>query len=606
MKSVKTGEPVLGIMVTGRALQGVLVRLEAEGPVVLHRLVRQRNARPSHATHPAGAAMSPAMAEEVAGGDFTIQFGENGTGGAPAPDFFLKSEFSGFQTAEGNGALAAKPQGFIFELAEMLDECRRAGYENPAVAFCAAASEVAHVELTVVEKDKGKGKAPARRDKEPSREALLALLAEQYKGEIEPERVAFIPLASTETGGRRYLAQVARPTESVAATLQAIRKQKEERMPSVRLLDSETSLYLGLARTVQATLEAGAAPAGGEQRRAHTLVVRAGAEDTLLMFLEGDRLRHFENMRSLTAFDSPDTICSRVLLQQDEYGVEDVQNILVLSDEHEEELKDSFRAFFPDANVASLRECLPVGGDAATQEAAAAAQVPALAVALRALGTPALKDVFYDVNLLPRRLIRQKVELPVTWHVLVLGVVLFAVSLFFGGRYITMEQKIDHYRDNLRAFPPSLADEDPRVLQSRIDSMQTTYNGYVRALSVLDTLLVGSDRWSRTLEDVSNEAAAVRGIWIESWTPGGNQVQMTGNATSRDRVVALAERLGAEIETLSFSEVREWPVYLFTMRMPVEDELPEAARYLRERSLADVTSGSGTSQTPVQNVSSNQ
>ena len=45
----------------------------------------------------------------------------------------------------------------------------------------------------------------------------------------------------------------------------------------------------------------------------------------------------------------------------------------------------------------------------------------------------------------------------------------------------------------------------------------------------------------------------------------------------------LAERLDGQIASLTFSEIREWPVYTFEMKVPLRIELPEAARYLREQ-----------------------
>jgi hypothetical protein len=47
--------------------------------------------------------------------------------------------------------------------------------------------------------------------------------------------------------------------------------------------------------------------------------------------------------------------------------------------------------------------------------------------------------------------------------------------------------------------------------------------------------------------------------------------------------VELAQRLGGTISTLTFSEIREWPVYSFKLSMPLENGLPKAAEYLRKR-----------------------
>ncbi|HET6568180.1 MAG TPA: hypothetical protein VFG50_09460 [Rhodothermales bacterium] len=610
MKPAKTGEPVLGVMVTSRMLHAVLVRAEANGPVVVQRFVRHRNSRQGMAAAtltPSMANLVPELQEELSGNDFTLQIGEGAGGSGNANDLFLRSEFGekGGLSGDGTGEAAERAANFMYELSEVLDECRKLGHERPRVAFCSGSAEMANVELVVLpkekkrkpsrssdgEKDKGE---QARASKIPGREELFKLLKEQYKGAVEEDRVAFLPMIAAESGTHRYLALVPKANEPVAVTLLAMRKQKDERPPNARLLDSEASLYLGLARAMMRSGEQ--SPEGEPGKKAasdrvpvtgNTLLVRAGAEDTLLYFFEGDRLKHYESMRSLTTFDSPDTICSRVLLQQDEYGVEEVSRVFLLSEERERELQESFVAFFPDAEIRSIREVLPSLGNQASAEINYGALIPAVGVAMRLLDLPRYRGLFEEVNLLPRRLVRQKVELPFTWHVLALGVLLFCTALFFGARYVLMEQQIQKYNDMLSAYPPNLENSDPKVLQARIDSMQNAYNGYVHALAVLDTLLKGSDQWSRGLEQLSSETAAVRGIWVEGWTPGNHQVTLTGNATARDRVVQLAQHVQGSIQSVTFSEIRDWPVYTFNMKVPLENDLPEAAKYLREHALPE-------------------
>jgi len=146
-----------------------------------------------------------------------------------------------------------------------------------------------------------------------------------------------------------------------------------------------------------------------------------------------------------------------------------------------------------------------------------------------------------------------------------------------------LQSSIQEYRDRVNQQQPEFVDADPQVLQARIDSLQNVHAEYVRGLDVLEDLMVGSDRWSRAMETAAREMAVVEGLWVDSWQPSGNEIQLRGNAVSRDGVVTLAERLNGRIETLSFSEIRDWPVYSYTLRMPLTNELPEAARFLRER-----------------------
>lgn len=300
--------------------------------------------------------------------------------------------------------------------------------------------------------------------------------------------------------------------------------------------------------------------------------------------MRGDAPMFVERLRSLTSLDAPETICSRILLQQDEYGVGEVHHVFVLSQDRESELVESFAMFFPNACVERFIDHIPAPPSGFNAEASGCTIVPASAVALRTLAMDRYAGAFEPVNLVLRRYTRRAPKLPFTWHVAVMAVLLFVSVFFFGIRFASQKYEIAEYQEKLRQYPPALADTDIHALQARIDSLRGTSSRYLRALDVLDTLMVGSDRWSRTLEKTSTGTASVSGIWVDSWRPVGERlVRLNGNATSRDRVVRLAEQMEGHIESLTFSEIREWPVYSFVIDIPLPEELPEAAEYLRER-----------------------
>ena len=593
----------LGVMVTDRLVYAVLFQAGQEGPQPLRHFTRQRTSQVAGAGGMGvgvgmgmGAYGDPGggMESEDSSDDFTIQFGE----GSGSNNLFLASEFGGLETSASGATMAtteAVPQAtdFVLELSDILAECNDAGYEDPLVAFAIPSVDVSHVELRVPNK-KTKRKGGRKEDKEegakvgtdvaplPGRAQLLTLLGEQAQVEVKDECVAFLPMTHSEEGVQRALALFAKGSnDDVSATLQIMRKQRGQRLPSVRLLDTEVPLYLGLARAARRAEDSEEEGTPDEQES--TLVVRAGSEDTLVMFMKGDALQHCDILRSLTSQDAPETICSRVLLQQDEHGISEVHRVLLLSEEKENGLRSSFEMFFPGAPVESLRQRIPGTGEKALEAPDATSMVPAASAALRLTGQGQYDQAFEDVNLLAKQLMRRRVELPFTWHSLVLGALLFLTTLFFVARFFTLQQEIASQRNELRQHPPEIAETNAQLLQARIDSMEQAYTGYMRALGVLDSLLVGSDRWSRTLEQVSQEAAVVEGIWVESWRPVDDNLRLAGYATTRDRVVRFADRMRGSIETLNFSAIRDWPVYSFSMTVPIRNRLPEAATYLRER-----------------------
>jgi hypothetical protein len=577
MKSNRSQQPVLGVMVTSRSVEAVLLHASDDGPVAIRRFTRHRSA--GHTRAGGMDILPPETESSNTGDDFTIQFGDLPAGGS---EMFLGSEFAGLEGGGDEGGSHA-PASFDLELTDILAECRDAGYADPVVAFAVGTTEVQQIEMRL----------PGDGRKRPDRSKLVKLLSAQHDGPVDEERVGFVAMTSTEEGEMRFLALIPRVNDAVSATLQALKGRKDVRMPAVRLVDTESTLYLGLARAalrlyreVPQLETAGDAPDSARDTSASprtTLVIRAGVDDTLVMFLRGDAPMYIERLRSLTSADSPDTICSRILLQQDEYGVGEVHHVLVLSADRERDLVESFKMFFPDALVERLAEHVPSGTEIIENDGGRAI-VPASAAGLRIVGGKRHEGVFEPVNFVVRKYTRRAPKLPFTWHVAVMAVLLFASVFFFGVRYASLTFEIADHQERLREYPPQIADTDIRALQSRIDSLRGTSTRYLHALDVLDTLMVGSDKWSRALEETAGATSAVAGIWVETWRPSGqSRVRLSGNSTSRDRIVRLAERMEGHIESLTFSEIREFPVYSFVIDIPLSDELPEAARYLRDQ-----------------------
>ncbi len=573
-------------MVTSRTVEAVLLQPTDEAPVILRRFTRQRG---DELGTKMGAAAShhPDLAEDTTvDDDFTIQFGGSQPGGT---ELFLSSEFAGLEGGDDASA-THEPATFDLELTDILAECRDAGYADPGVAFVVSAPEYNQLELRVPVEGK---------KRRPERSRLLKLLTQQHEGTVDEDRVTFVALANLDESEYRFLAIFPRANDSVNATLAAMRALKDRRMPAVRLQDTEMTLFLGVVRRAlrlqtemaEISIDGGeasdeSAPEPGASAGETSLIVRAGVDDTLVVFMRGETPMYIERLRSVSSLDAPETICSRILLQQDEYGIGEIHHVFVMSTDRERDLVESFQMFFPDARVDRLSDHVPSPEGGYSGEDVGRNTVAASAVAMRIV--PGLRhlDAFEPVNLVLHKYTRRAPKLPFTWHVAVMSLLLFVSVAFFGFRFASQQYQIAEYEQRIRDFPTHVDTRDAQALQARIDSLRGTSQRYLHALNVLDTLMVGSDRWSRALEETAAGTSNVRGIWVESWRPiGADRVRLTGNSTSRDRVVRLAETLDGHLESLTFSDIREMQVYGFVIDIQLEDLLPEAAVYLRERAL---------------------
>ena len=573
---------MLGVHVTPKQVYGVLVRPSADGYEPLRQFVRQRSEG-----GPGGAATSPDAVGieepslEMAGEDVGVQFGGGGEIDFSAEFAGLgMQDVGGFEAVGNAAAVSAVAQPIIFELRDILEECAQAGFARPALAFAVDSPDVAYAEVVVPpekkakpKKNKKKGKeeeAPAEVAAAPKRERLLELVPELGQA-YDKARVAFVPMTHRD-GMRRYMAVVPTGSEPVAESVQMLREQSAHRKTEIKTLEAEVPLLVGLVRLTS-----------NPEPHENTALVRVGAEDTIVLLLTGGEIHHYEQMQSVTAFDGPDTICSsRVLLQQDVQGVGTVHKVVIVAEEREKELVQGFAAFYPEARVETLREGMARLGLVGPYGPLAPVLVEAAGVAVAGHQARAKRSPFDAANLLPADLLKRKrrLDFSFSWHTVVVAMVLFLSVLFFSYLYVSQKGEIAAAEQRLAEFPPEAQMSVPQ-LQARIDSLRGRQESLTAALGALDSLLIDTDRWTQTMLRATRAASATGGIWIEEWAPTGNDIALTGFATTRDNVVRLAQRLEATIEEVTFQDVRDYPVYAYRLRFSQPPELPQVTRVLR-------------------------
>ncbi|HEX9953289.1 MAG TPA: pentapeptide repeat-containing protein [Rubricoccaceae bacterium] len=584
---------LLGLHVTPRQVFGVLVRPTGDGYEPLRQFVRNRTDG-STGTVDAGG-FTPDDLDSVATGD--VQFGGVGQVDFSAEFAGMGSEpemsFDAMLDPSAGSQAAVRAQPVVYEIRDILEECEQAGFARPALAFTVGSPDVEYAEIAIAPETRknkaaakpgkapkaGKEAKPAKEAKEPKagtvapvkRERLMAELVKEFPG-ADRARTAFVPMTPRD-GHQRYFAVMPSASEPVAPSLFMLREQSEHRKTALRTLEAEVPLLVGLARL--------AMPAEPSE---NTALVRVGSEDTIVLLLSGGQLHHYEMMQSVTAFDGPDTICSRVLLQQDVQGIGTVHNVIVMAEERERELVQGFAAFYPEARVETLREGMARLGLVGPYGPLAPSLVEATGAALAGHLRPGRAgSPFEDANLLPEALKRttRKISLAFAWHTLVVAVLLFMSVLYFMYTYTQQKAEIAAEQQRLAEFPPETRMSAPE-LQARIDSLNTRKAELTATLVVLDSLLIDTDLWTQTLLRTTRAAAQTGGVWIEDMTPNGAELQLHGYATSRSRVVGVAQRLEATINEVTFQALREIPVFEYRMTIALPHELPQIARVMRE------------------------
>lgn len=536
----------LGVAGTPTGLRGALVRHTADERTILRLFggVTQTGDASAMLEEPALASIGDGMASS---------YGGDGTGGAV--DVFLSSEFGQIQVPL---SMETEPVGatlMVDDLKKMLAGCRDLGLVDVDVVWSLGTPHFSWTE------DQDKDSSA------DSRSVRFKVTDGQDAKRHEGEQSVVLKMASGRGNALRQLTAKPRSDEPSSAAIKSIRGTQDSLVRRC-VTDSEISSLLALVLTGMDKDD----NAVGEP----TLVVRIGEDDVLVLVVEDGLLKQVDVLRSLSVHDGADMICSRVLLLQDEHGLDGLARIY-LAGTNDSVLLSSFGTYFQQAEVLSLSS--EIGRMSPSGSVVDAEVLPAIGAAFREV-----LDFTEDDNMLPQPLRQPRRTIPYSWEVWTLLICLSLTALFFVGRFASQERVITSRYDRIEALTHDV--QTASLLQQRIDSLQVAYSVNMKGLDVLDSLLIGSDKWSRTFDKLAQELSDIEGIWIEKWQPAGPVVAITGRATSRDRVVDLAHRLHGTMEEIIYPNEEE-AFYFFRMKAPIIDTLPQAAQYLRDHAAED-------------------
>ncbi len=587
-------DSVLGVFVTDALVDSVLMQRTESRIRVINRFGRPRSRIGDRISDLA--TVLPGL-KDSSEADFTLEVGDGTTGSDPS-SLFLSSEFGAVASASDvkeKQTIGRQTTPITTQLKDILAECANLGHDSLHISFCLGSADVAYVELSPPKheptavtnllnlkkktEDKDDRSGPVRG---LLRKHLVDNLEEQGVGLFDKKRVAFVPM-TRKSGRDRYLAVVPRVPDSISPTLKELNSGRSTLSAVADIVDAELPLYLSLAQQ----------HADATNSR-NVAVIRVGAEDTMLLFVRGRKLAEFERIRSLTSYDPSETVCSRVLLKQDESKFGELDLVLVVSEERRDDAKNVFQEYFPSARVEWLQDVLAGKNLSMPSEEDVhlkSTSIPAIGIGLRWMEEWDRKGIGTRINLIPKRLVRRKKSNEkVAWHTYAMLGVLFACAFFYSWKFMTNQQEIDQLQRELAVNPPVFPDEDPAVLKMRVDSLNNAYQAYTRALGILDSLLVGSDKWTRSLAKMTESTRSIGSVWLKGWTPtSGASVRLEGNALSRSRIARLAQEWNGSIESLNFADIGGVRVYTFTMHVPIQDEMPPVAIHLRETALEQET-----------------
>ena len=301
-----------------------------------------------------------------------------------------------------------------------------------------------------------------------------------------------------------------------------------------------------------------------------SVVVYVGAEFTRLIFMRGNQFYQFAPILG-EGYDSPNlqnTVYSRLLLEQDNLGIPHISRIILAGESRRINFKEFLTQQLPDQEVDYLLapqiDSSPLPPD--QQESISEYAVP-IGAAWKVL-QPANPRI-YNVNLLPDIVREGQRVFKLAWHGVMFLALLFASTLFFTYSIVQKNKSIEDGRELLERKRSQLAENE--TLQNSINGLQEQIGRFQASLALYDTLVPGSERWSKLFTEMSHGVEDLNSIWLTDFSvPSGGPMTMNGFTVYRTRIPRLSALFESSIlKEVSVQAIREQTVYRYKLEIPV-------------------------------------
>ncbi len=369
----------------------------------------------------------------------------------------------------------------------------------------------------------------------------------------DPDAVAVIP--SSEKG---VLCMVREDGLNLIDLLEEIKPYLGKKLPRIPFIDAAD---VGLMNLVRLECK--------PQEEEITTVVYVGVEFSRIIFMKGEKHLHFAPLIT-EGVDSPNLdnrLYSRILLEQDNLAIPQVRRIVLTGYAHKIRVREFLGARFPSAEVDYLTFGTLEKADAEQRphEVCSEYAIP-IATAWRAL-QPKNKS-FSPTNLLPSSLIERQKFFKLSWHGYLIMALLFFSAFYFTWHSLKLGLQIRARTDVLSERQHRLAEN--LSMKAAIEDLMKKIELRKGAIAVYDSLVPGSDQWTKLLTRTTNKVRELGSMWItniNSTAEGG--MVMSGYALYRTRIPKLAafyER--ATLRHVAEKLIRDRRVYEFEIYVP--------------------------------------
>jgi Tfp pilus assembly protein PilN len=270
-------------------------------------------------------------------------------------------------------------------------------------------------------------------------------------------------------------------------------------------------------------------------------------------------------------YDSPNlqnTVYSRLLLEQDNLAIPRISKIILAGECKRIGFKEFLTQQLPDHDIDYLLgPQLDLSSLPPEQQESVSEYAVPIGAAWRVLD-PTNKRI-YNVNLLPSIVREGQRVFKLAWHGYVLMLLLFVSTLFFTWQIAQKAKDISEKRDLLK-FKESQMQENA-TLRTSIQALEAQLARYQTSLALYDSLVPGSERWSKVFTQFSHGVEDLNSIWVTDFsTTDAGVMTLNGFAVYRTRIPRFSTLFeNSVLREVSVQQIREQTVYRYKVEVPV-------------------------------------
>ncbi len=305
-----------------------------------------------------------------------------------------------------------------------------------------------------------------------------------------------------------------------------------------------------------------------------TAVIQFENQHCRIVFMKGDQIWQVSPMinEGTSSNSLLNTVFSKLLYQLDTGEVPSLDRILLANNTLGYEAVEFFNENFPDLEVSELK-LNPDRFDASNfEDSVVNGFTTAIALAWCVSGLD--EEKFPSLTFLPNYVAERQKVFKLQWHGIVLLLLIGLSPIVLNYFYQANASKISQLESQINSKEQQITEVQQTV--NSVNKLENDFRSVRQNLTLVDTLMEGSEKWSTTLDMVNGRIQRVNSLWITSLNTVGDGLRIEGISLYRNRITSFVDVFHeAMLDQVNLTSVREEDLYQFTITVQqiVEDEV---------------------------------